>query len=107
MIVTSTNAPKWFTRTTGNHPARTGNRVEAQVDGLNSFAEITRMLRTATQQGHYIYLVGWWMQLDFELVPGDPGSTLRQLLGAAAQHNVQIRALLWAGHGPMASDNKV
>src|SRR5436190_15631960 len=104
-MVVTTSVPGWFITGADNYPARTGNAVRAQVDGVSSFSEITRMLRTATQRGHYIYLVGWWTQLDFELVPGDSSSTLRRLLGDAAQRNVQVRAILWSGHGPMASDN--
>jgi len=64
-MVLATAIPGWFTTDSGNYPVRTGNKVEAQVDGLSSFAEITRMLRTATQPDHFIYIAGWWTQIDF------------------------------------------
>ena len=104
-MVVATTIPGWFTTDSVRYSASTGNKVEAQVDGFSSFAEITRILRTATQPDHFIYIAGWWTQIDFELVPSDAGSTLRNLLATASQRGVQVRAILWSGHTLMATDN--
>jgi phosphatidylserine/phosphatidylglycerophosphate/cardiolipin synthase-like enzyme len=89
---------------------RVGNRVEALVDGPETFGSMLNAIRTASAPGHYIYLLGWWLDLDVPLdpsavaaycsmqsqgaAPGDP-SSLRQLLSKAAASGVQIRVMLY------------
>ena len=53
-------------------------------------------IRSANAADHYIYVMGWMLDADFQMVPGDPSSTLKTMLTEAAQNkNVQVRALIW------------
>lgn len=88
---------------------RAGNKVTHLVDGPETFRAMAAAIRTATQRGHYIYLLGWWLDDDVPLVapypplPGnrlgpvapDPNSTIRALFANAARQGVQVRAMLW------------
>jgi phosphatidylserine/phosphatidylglycerophosphate/cardiolipin synthase-like enzyme len=102
--------PRWY-ETGGNppnrrQPVRAGNDVQYFVDGPTTFKEMVRVIRTAKSRGHFIYLLGWWMSYDFELIPGDHNSTmlspesvtnprLTSLLENADRSGVQVRAMLW------------
>jgi phosphatidylserine/phosphatidylglycerophosphate/cardiolipin synthase-like enzyme len=66
------------------------------VDGEETFKAIAEAIRTADGSGHFIYVMGWMLDVDFQLIPGDPSSTLKSLLMDAAQkRNVEVRALIW------------
>jgi phosphatidylserine/phosphatidylglycerophosphate/cardiolipin synthase-like enzyme len=85
-----------------------GNTVQPLIDGPDTFAAYKSAIGTATSNGHFIYLLGWWLDLDVPLEPAaqtryclgpaptapDP-SSLRALLSAAASKGVQIRVMLW------------
>jgi phosphatidylserine/phosphatidylglycerophosphate/cardiolipin synthase-like enzyme len=79
--------------------AREGNDVVELIDGADTFRAMHAAIRTATGPGHYIYLLGWWLDLEEPLDPSVPGgrsvSTVRSLLTAASQHRVQVRVMLW------------
>ena len=84
---------------------REGNNVVELVDGPETFRSMHAAIRTAINQEHYIYLLGWWLDLDEPLdVPaggvacpsarGGP-STIRACFTAASAAGVQIRVMLW------------
>lgn len=86
--------------------ARDGNEVVPLVDGPETFRALHAAIGTATAPGHYVYLLGWWLDLDEPLdvpsvglaCPRSPRrgpSTVRALLTAASAAGVQIRAMLW------------
>lgn len=91
--------PRWF-ETGGRPPTQMqpvwlGNDVRYFIDGPTTLAEMVRAIKTAKSLGHYIYLLGWFLYDDFELIPGDPASTIRKLFAEASGKGVQIRAMLW------------
>ncbi len=86
--------------------ARDGNDVVELVDGPETFRAMHAAIRTATGGEHYIYLLGWWLDLDEPLdvpttgppcppAPRTGASTIRALLTAAAAAGVQVRVVLW------------
>lgn len=92
-------APHWFDTggrpPTQMQPVWLGNDVRYFIDGSTTFEAMVLAIKTAKSLGHYIYLLGWWLQDDFELIQGDPASTARKLLTEASTRGVQIRAMLW------------
>src|SRR5262249_553103 len=80
---------------------RVGNAVHFLVDGRATFAAMHRAIRTATNNQHYMYLLGWWLSDDFPLVAAPPGTptTIRDLFADASRRGVQIRAMLWDQFG--------
>lgn len=85
---------------------RAGNAVEAQVDGAETFRAFFNAIRTARSEGHYCYLLGWWLDDDEPLIPPAPGSpppkpgspdptSIRSLFADLSQKGVQVRAMLW------------
>jgi phosphatidylserine/phosphatidylglycerophosphate/cardiolipin synthase-like enzyme len=75
--------------------ARPGNSVTFLIDGPRTFAAMHAAIITARGPGHYIYLLGWSMDLDVTLVPGKDDTTFLALAKAAAAGGVQIRVMLW------------
>jgi phosphatidylserine/phosphatidylglycerophosphate/cardiolipin synthase-like enzyme len=79
-------------------PVRRRNRVDPLVDGEATFAAMHAAIRTTftTDRGGYICLLGWWLDDQVPLLPGDPTSTIERLLTEASQtHDVQIRIMVW------------
>lgn len=74
---------------------RTGNTVSFLIDGTDTFRAMVRAIRSARTSEHYIYLLGWILKDDFELIPGDASSTARRLFSDASSRGVQIRVMLW------------
>lgn len=83
----------WFLPSAA-HPSRAGNAVTAFTDGDSYFADLAASIRAASGAAAFVELVAWDCQLGFELVPGDPTSTLGALLTAASGRGVTIRAIL-------------
>lgn len=77
---------RWYT--SGGDPpmnkVRTGNEVLYLVDGPQTYAEMARVIRSTDGPDDYIYLLGWFLGMDFELVPGEADSTIDALFTAAA-----------------------
>lgn len=87
---------------------RPGNQVTGLVDGPETFGSVLHAMRTATGPGHFVYLLGWWLDLDVPLAPSaqpaacarvaTPAGTtsrLRSVLHSADAAGVQVRAMLW------------
>jgi phosphatidylserine/phosphatidylglycerophosphate/cardiolipin synthase-like enzyme len=85
----------WLVPNTGSPRYTEGNQVTPIPDGADLFRQYDTALRTATGPGHFIYINGWLMVDNFELVPGDSTSTIAALTTAAATAGAQVRALLW------------
>jgi phosphatidylserine/phosphatidylglycerophosphate/cardiolipin synthase-like enzyme len=87
---------RWFETggTPPMQPVRAGNDVRYLIDGRATFAEMVRAIRTATTSSHYIYVLGWRLSDDFELIAGDKKSTMWSLLAVASSRGVQVRAML-------------
>lgn len=84
---------------TGGTPSmqliRSNNEVTYLIDGQETFHEMVATIKTAQTSQHFIYLLAWWLTDNFQLIPGDPSSTIAQLFTSASGLNVQIRAMLW------------
>ena len=80
-----------------------GNEVKYLIDGKETFKEMVAAIRTATgiskteeKANHFIYMLNWWMDKDFELVSEEPGVNLSCLLYQASyDKGVMVRAMLW------------
>lgn len=82
--------------------ARAGNAVQAQVDGPETFRAFFNAIRTARSEGHYCYLLGWWLDDSVPLIPPAPGqplTSIRSLFADLSQKGVQVRAMLWDQFG--------
>ncbi|MFL5910944.1 MAG: S8 family serine peptidase [Gaiellaceae bacterium] len=86
--------------------SRDGNDVVELVDGPETLRAMLAAIRTATGRGHYVYQLGWWLDLDEPLAvptggapcpppPRGGPSTMRSLLTAASAAGVQVRTMLW------------
>jgi phosphatidylserine/phosphatidylglycerophosphate/cardiolipin synthase-like enzyme len=82
-----------------------GNIVTPLIDGLPAFKQLVEDLRglddSSPPSGHFpdnfALLAGWFMDLDFALIPGDPSSTVKELLRKAVRsnHKVIVRSIVW------------
>lgn len=96
-----------------------GNQVKFLVHGREAFPEMVAAINTATGPDHFIYMLNWFCDVDFDLTTGehkDPGkpsspntrkvgapNTLRLSLTNAADRGVMIRAMFWKS--PIGSQN--
>lgn len=81
------------------------NIVTPLIDGLPYFARLATDLRelddSSPPSGRYpdnfVLLAGWFTDLEFPLIPGDPSSTVKALLskGIASDHKLIVRGLTW------------
>ncbi|KPI32338.1 Phospholipase D-like domain containing protein [Actinobacteria bacterium OV320] len=85
---------RWFVRTSRN-PVTDGNEVMSFITGEEAFQEIAAAIRSTSKRDHLVCIAGWECDdREFELVPGDQGSTINRLLSQASDRGVSIRALL-------------
>jgi phosphatidylserine/phosphatidylglycerophosphate/cardiolipin synthase-like enzyme len=74
----------------------TGNHVRPLVHGATYFAELHDQIE-ATRAGDLIYFTDWRGDPD-ELLTGEPGSGVEELLAAADIRGVDVRGLIWRSH---------
>jgi phosphatidylserine/phosphatidylglycerophosphate/cardiolipin synthase-like enzyme len=89
------NASLWLPSGVDKFSAKTPNEVVPYIDGHAAFKDMVAAIHTATQRGDFIFLIGWVLRTAFELIPGDPTTTIESLFRAASARNVEIRALLY------------
>ena len=70
-------------------------RAEPLLHGAETYKRMVAAIRTATSSSHYIYILGWMLEDNFEMIPGEPGSTLSLLLAQASRNGVEIRVQIW------------
>jgi hypothetical protein len=68
----------------------------AIIRGSNALRAMRNDIAAAHGPNDFIYILSWHCNSDLELVPGDPASTLKQLLTASVLGGAQVRAMLWA-----------
>ncbi len=78
-----------------------GNEVVYFVDGAEAFPQFQCEIEKASGEGDFIYLVGWYLDVDltFPNATSSDGSTqvgktMREMLTAAGKRKVQIRVML-------------
>src|SRR5688572_13964149 len=69
--------------------------AEPMVSGNETMRHIVSTIRTANAPGHYIYILGWMLDVDFCLMPDDPTTKFKNLLKDAVAKGVEVRALIW------------
>jgi phosphatidylserine/phosphatidylglycerophosphate/cardiolipin synthase-like enzyme len=77
----------------GEPPPRAGCSLEVLIDGAEAFPAIAEAIENARD---HVYVTGWHVAPHFEVVRGDPGRSIGQLLAEAA-NRVDVRVLVWAG----------
>jgi phosphatidylserine/phosphatidylglycerophosphate/cardiolipin synthase-like enzyme len=88
----------------GQAPAA-GNQVEPFISGAAAQYAMFEAITSATNQTHFIYLLGWYLDENLPLSPFGKGSTIRDLFTEKAALGVQIRVMLWLQPGKaQASD---
>jgi phosphatidylserine/phosphatidylglycerophosphate/cardiolipin synthase-like enzyme len=88
---------RWFSTggTPPMPPVRAGNDAQYLIGGKETFKAMANAIRTANAAGHYIYLLGWWLSMDVELIERNVMTTVHALFRDANASKVQIRAMLW------------
>jgi phosphatidylserine/phosphatidylglycerophosphate/cardiolipin synthase-like enzyme len=93
-------------------PDATLNQVDYLIDGFETFESYVKAIESAKNTDHYIYILGWMIDVDFPLA-GFPNplrklglkrdlkgeQTLLKLLKTATNLGVEVRALIW--HNPL------
>jgi phosphatidylserine/phosphatidylglycerophosphate/cardiolipin synthase-like enzyme len=83
---------------------REGNEVDYLIRGEETYAAMAEAIKSAARfaaankkNKALVYLLGWSCEHEnVSLIPGDPKSTLKELLILASSSGVEIRAMLWA-----------
>jgi phosphatidylserine/phosphatidylglycerophosphate/cardiolipin synthase-like enzyme len=75
----------------------TENKVEFLIDGRETFKNIVSSIEKAKTSNHYIYILGWMLDIDFPLIErgGSRTTTLYNLLKSVPRE-VEIRILVYA-----------
>jgi phosphatidylserine/phosphatidylglycerophosphate/cardiolipin synthase-like enzyme len=80
-------------------PDAVRTRANFLLDGPNYFMAVTDAIERAKSSDHYIYILGWMLDIDFALIK--PGTaSLYSLLSQAAQRGVEVRILVWDNFTP-------
>lgn len=87
---------RWFNTDPPMQPLRSNNSVTSLIDGDATFRSMVAAMETATNDQHYIYLLNWLVDLDFEMFRQTeiPPTLFHQLDNATAR-GVQVRAMFW------------
>ena len=103
LTISSVNPESWFQPQTpalsDNSKALSryteGNKVEPLIDGLPTFARVLGDLRAISDPQHFAYFANWFFDPSFPLVPGDPSTTLEEVLTGINRTGAKIRAMIW------------
>ena len=82
---------KWL----GLFPEARKNNVNYFLDGDGYFKELVTAIESTKSGADYIYIAGWMIDIEFELIDGNKETTLSSLLGRASKRGVEIRILIW------------
>jgi phosphatidylserine/phosphatidylglycerophosphate/cardiolipin synthase-like enzyme len=85
------NANKWRKL----FPDAKRTKADFLIDGSEYFESVARAIETAKSENHFIYILGWMLDIDLELTQNDRTKTLFNLLRKAADRKVEIRILVW------------
>jgi phosphatidylserine/phosphatidylglycerophosphate/cardiolipin synthase-like enzyme len=80
-------------------PTATRCRADFLIDGEQTYKAMLDAINGATGPGHYVYVLGWMLDADFQLVGTLPFTFYNALIGAAGR-GVEIRVLIWDNFTP-------
>jgi phosphatidylserine/phosphatidylglycerophosphate/cardiolipin synthase-like enzyme len=86
------NWQRWFNTDPEMQPVRHGNKVVGLIDGPETFVDMVSAIKTASSKEHYIYMLNWFVDLNFDLITS---TKLIDLLTDADKRGVQIRGMFW------------
>jgi phosphatidylserine/phosphatidylglycerophosphate/cardiolipin synthase-like enzyme len=86
---------RWFDTDPPMQSVRSNNSVTGLVDGDETFRSMVAAMDTAINDQHYMYLLNWLVDLDFEIPGTQPASGLFTQLNNAVGRGVQVRTILW------------
>ena len=102
------DAAKWFQPDGPGVPRlHRDNEVKTYVNADQAYPEMVAAIETATGDGHFVYLLNWFLDVELALVPGkslgvlphaanDPPNPPRiGLLNQASSKGVMVRAMAW------------
>ena len=99
-LLTKTERANPGTRLDARHPGEQawseGNLVRPLVHGHAYFAELYERIE-ATREGDLVFFTDWQGDAD-EMLTGEPGSEVAEVLGAADERGVDVRGLVWRSH---------
>lgn len=73
----------------------TRSKADYLLDGAAYFESVIRAIEQAKTGEHYVYILGWMLDVNFQLVETDTTKTLYDVLKKAAARGVEIRILVW------------
>jgi phosphatidylserine/phosphatidylglycerophosphate/cardiolipin synthase-like enzyme len=79
-------------------PVSEGNRVFYYIGGTDTFKAMRAAIEEATREdagAFYVYLLGWHLEIDTPMAGKNGTSTFQDVIRAANDRGVQIRAMLW------------
>jgi phosphatidylserine/phosphatidylglycerophosphate/cardiolipin synthase-like enzyme len=71
------------------------NKADFLLDGEAYYKSVIQAMEMAKTKSDYIYILGWMLDIDLQLVNGDKDKTLFKILEKAAKKDVEIRILIW------------
>lgn len=71
------------------------NKAEFLLDGEAYFKSVVQAMESAKTKNDYIYILGWMLDIDFQLTKDDKDKTLFKVLKKAAESGAEIRILIW------------
>ena len=78
-------------------------KADFYLDGDAAYGAIIEAVNTAESADHYIYILGWMLDIDLRLSADEPDSSLYTRLSRAAAKGVEIRILIWDNPTPKLS----
>jgi len=109
------DSANWFVANTAPLPRFTSdNKITPLIDGfpgfqlnrMSAFSEMVAASNTVIGSDHYWLLLGWSIINDFQLVQGDPNTTVIELTTTMAKAGGQVRAMLWDKLTGSNADNR-
>ncbi|HKX33667.1 MAG TPA: phospholipase D-like domain-containing protein [Blastocatellia bacterium] len=76
-------------------PGAKRTKADFCLDGDAYYESVIRAIESTAGPNHFIYILGWMLDIDFQLAADDRDKTLYQLLKAASERGVEIRILVW------------
>jgi phosphatidylserine/phosphatidylglycerophosphate/cardiolipin synthase-like enzyme len=73
----------------------TRSKADFLLDGAAYYESVIQAIEAADSSEHYVYILGWMLEVDFKLVENDASKTLYEVLKKATDRGVEIRILIW------------